>query len=338
MSIHAWRTSGKGTLQVVEEALPPLGPQDVRFRVLAVSLNFRDKAVIKGGWGRAATKDRVPLTDAVGVVTEIGPGVTRFRVGDRVCTTVMPTWIDGPLTEDAFRGSPGTRTTDGVLATHLQWHEDALVLAPVHLTAPEASTLTIAALTAWHAVVELGAVQAGDTVVVQTTGGVATFAIQFAVALGARVIVVSRSEAKLAKAKALGAIGVVDSLANPDWEREVMRLTEGQGARLVIDMGLKGGLARSTAATAYEGTIAIVGVVQTMSHALDIFAVMNGNLRVRGVETGSRAMFERMNRFMAERGLRPVIDQVHGVDRLDEALASLDGAPFGKVVVSMQAA
>lgn len=338
MSIQAWRTSGKGNLDRVEESLPPLGPNDVRFRVRAISLNFRDKAVIHGGWGRAPTKGRVPLTDAVGVVTDIGPGVSRFRVGDRVCTTVMPAWIDGPLTGDGFIGSPGTRTTDGVLATHLQWHEDTLVHAPAHLTDDEASTLTIAALTAWHAVVELGAVQAGDTVVVQTTGGVATFAIQFAAALGMRVIVVSRSAEKLAKAMALGATDVIDSLAAPDWEREVMRLTQGRGAQLVIDMGLENGLARSLAATAPEGTVAIVGVVQTTSHTLDIFAVMNGNLRVRGVETGSRAMFERMNRFLVAHGLRPAIDRVHGIDAIDEALASLESAPFGKVVLSFAGA
>lgn len=338
MSIQAWRTSGKGTLEQVTEALAPLGANDVRFRVRAISLNFRDKVVVRGGWERPPAEGRIPFTDAVGIVTEVGAAVSRFNVGDRVCTTVMPRWIDGPLTKEGFLGSPGTRTCDGVLASHLQWHEDTLVHAPTHLDDAEASTLTIAALTAWHAVVELGVVGVGDTVVVQTTGSVATFAIQFAVALGARVIVVSRSSEKLQAAMRLGAHAVIDSTQTPDWDSEVLRLTGGDGAQLILDMGLQDGLTRSTAAAAIEGTVAIIGVVQTMQNSMAIFPVMNGNLRLRGVETGSRAMFERMNRFLEGHHLHPVIGGIYPVSDVERAMTALDASPFGKIVLMMPSA
>ncbi|KAF1055359.1 MAG: Mycocerosic acid synthase [Stenotrophomonas maltophilia] len=334
----AWRTSAAGELQAVREELPALAAHEVQVQVAAVSLNFRDRVVVGGGWGREPLLGRIPFTDAVGVVTAVGTAVSRFYPDDRVCTTVLPRWIDGPLTEAGWEASPGSRRRDGVMASHLHWHEDELVAAPPHLDDHEASTLTIAALTAWHAVVELGAVKAGDTVVVQTTGGVATFAVMFAAAMGARVIVVSRSAEKLALARAQGAVATIDSTAIPDWHEEVRRLTAGCGAQLVLDMGLEDGLRRAIAATAVEGTIAIIGVVQVLTAALDIFPVMNGNLRLRGVETGSRAMFERMGRFMAARSLHPVIERVFPAGEWADALRALEQAPFGKIVLDLGAA
>ncbi|WMJ68219.1 NAD(P)-dependent alcohol dehydrogenase [Stenotrophomonas sp. 24(2023)] len=331
----AWRTSAAGVLQPVREELPALGAHEVRVQVTAVSLNFRDRVVVNGGWGREPLIGRVPFTDAVGVVTEVGAAVTRFQPGARVCTTVLPRWLDGPLTEAGWEASPGSRRRDGVMASHLQWHEDELVLAPPHLDDHEASTLTIAALTAWHAVVELGALKAGDTVLVQTTGGVATFAIRFAAALGAKVIVVSRSAEKLALARLQGATATLDSTVTPEWQDEVRRLTEGRGAQLVLDMGLDDGLRRAIAATAVEGTIAIIGVVQVLTAPLDIFPVMNGNLRLRGVETGSRAMFERMTQFMVARNLHPVIERVYPASEWADALRALEQAPFGKIVLDL---
>ncbi|MRW85036.1 zinc-binding dehydrogenase [Pseudoduganella sp. FT26W] len=323
MDYTTYRTDGQGGLRRVQTAAAPLPSDGVRVAVRAVGVNFRDVYVIRGNRYRAPAVDQVPMTDAAGVVVEVGSEVTRFKVGDRVCSTVLPNWIDGPLS------AHGMARSTAVLAEYFDAGENDVVAAPPHLSDIEAATLPVAALTAWHAVAELGVVGAGDTVVVQTTGGVAVFAMQFAQALGARVIVVSRSRDKLERT---GAWAAINTETTPEWDQQVLALTGGHGARLVLDMGLDDSLRRSARAAAYEGTVAIIGVVQQQTNPLDIYTVMNKNLNVRGVETGSRAMFERMNRFMAEHGLRPHIDSVH--DDVDAALDRIASSPYGKVVLN----
>src|SRR5471032_88706 len=336
MSYFEYRTRDGAVERLLRSTTPrPLAPTEVRLKVLAAGLNFRDLYFIRGNHTRAPVSDRIPLTDAVGIVESVGERVTRFRVGDRVCSTVLPNWIDGPLTAQGLNGSLGSQERDGVMAEHVTMDEQELVAAPAHLTDSEAATLTVAALMAWHAVVELGALRPGDTVVIQTTGGVAVFAIQFAVALGARVIVVSRSEEKLSLALGLGAHTVINTIDVPAWEEQVMLETADVGAQLVLDMGLSDSLRRSAHATAFEGTVAIVGVVQTVSNPLDIFPVMNKNLHVRGVETGSRAMFERMNKFIEAQRIRPVVAAEFDAAQIDQALDRLADSPFGKVVVRL---
>jgi NADPH:quinone reductase-like Zn-dependent oxidoreductase len=336
MSYTVFRTDGQGGLVPRQQFMQAPRATEVRIDVRAVALNFRDLYVVRGNRFRAALQDRVPFSDAVGVVEAVGDGVTRFKVGDRVATTVLPRWIEGPLTEAGLAGSLGGTDRDGVLAEKYQADESELVAVPEYLSDTEAATLPIAALTAWHAVAELGAVGRGDTVVVQTTGGVAVFATQFAAALGARVIVISRSADKLRQALLVGATDTINSSETPEWDRQVLALTGGVGARLVLDMGLTDSLRRSSRAAAYEGTVAIIGVVQEQSNPLDIYTVMNKNLRVRGVETGSRAMFERMNRFLEEHRLRPVLDSVFALPAVDEAMDRLAASPFGKVVLTLK--
>ncbi len=325
MDYTTYRTDGRGALRRVQTAAAALPADGVRVAVRAVGVNFRDVYVIRGNRYREPAQDQLPMTDAAGVVVAVGSAVTRFKVGDRVCSTVLPNWIDGPLT------AHGMARSTAVLAEYFDAGENDVVTAPPHLSDIEAATLPVAALTAWHAVAELGVAGAGDTVVVQTTGGVAVFAIQFAQALGARVIVVSRSQEKLQR---IGAWATINTETTPDWDQQVLALTGGLGARLVLDMGLNDSLRRSARAAAYEGTVAIIGVVQQETNPLDIYTVMNKNLNVRGVETGSRAMFERMNRFMEEKGLRPHIDSVH--DDVDAALDRIASSPFGKVVLSLR--
>jgi NADPH:quinone reductase-like Zn-dependent oxidoreductase len=323
MDYSTYRTDGQGGLRRLQMTAAQLPADGVRVAVRAVGVNFRDVYVIRGNRYRAPALDQVPMTDAAGVVVAVGSEVTRFKLGDRVCSTVLPNWIDGPLT------AHGMARSTAVLAEYFDAGENDLVAAPPHLSDIEAATLPVAALTAWHAVAELGVVGAGDTVVVQTTGGVAVFAMQFAQALGARVIVVSRSPDKLQRT---GAWATINTDTTPDWDQQVLALTGGSGARLVLDMGLNDSLRRSARAAAYEGTVAIIGVVQQETNPLDIYTVMNKNLNLRGVETGSRAMFERMNRFMTAHGLRPHIDSVH-VD-VDAALDRIASSPYGKVVLS----
>lgn len=327
-----YRTNGKGGLVQRVEALLPVQPQTVRVTTHAVALNFRDHYCIRGDRFREPMVDRIPMTDAVGIVEAIGSDVTRFKIGDRVCSTVLPNWVDGPLTAFGLSGSRGSRDADGVLARTFDAHQDALVAAPSHLSDIEAATLPVAALTAWHAVVELGTVRRGDVVVVQTTGGVALFGMLFAQALGARVIVVSRSQEKLARTNAWATI---DTSIEPAWDRRILQLTEGIGARLILDMGLADSLRQSGRAAAFEGTVAIIGVVQEHVNPLDIFTVMNKNLNVRGVETGSRAMFERMNAFMTQHDLHPQIDAVFKLADVNAALDALAASPYGKVVITL---
>lgn len=333
MNHFVYRTSGGAVDRQIQTSTGLLEPTQVRVAVLAAGLNFRDLYIIRGNQFRAPIDGLVPLTDAVGIIEAVGAGVTRFKIGDRVCSTVLPNWIDGPLTAPGLAGSPGSNGRDGVLAEKICLDEQELVAAPTHLTHSEAATLSVAALTAWHAVAELGALGAGDTAVIQTTGGVAVFAIQFALALGARVIVVSRSDDKLALAKGLGAHSVIHSGRTSEWEQQVMQETGGVGAQLVLDMGLDDSLRHAVRATAFEGTVAIIGVVQQVSNMLDIFPVMNKNLRVRGVETGSRAMFERMNRFMTEHAIHPIIAAEFDAADIELALDRLAQSPFGKVVL-----
>jgi NADPH:quinone reductase-like Zn-dependent oxidoreductase len=215
--------------------------------------------------------------------------------------------------------------------------QDALVKIPVYLTDHEAATLPTAAITAWHVLAEIGAVSPGDVILIETTGGVATFSLQIAVALGLKAIVTSRSDEKLAQALELGAWQTINSERYPEWHRQVHEITDGQGARLIVDMGLRGGLERSCHAAAFEGTVGIVGVLDGWKTKVDIAPVMNKNLRVRGIETGSRAMFERMLEFFSLKRVRPVIASRFGFSEIDEALVALTKGPMGKIVIDMSA-
>ncbi|CDG81231.1 zinc-dependent alcohol dehydrogenase family protein [Janthinobacterium agaricidamnosum] len=333
MTYDIFRTDGRGQVVRQQQQPAPLGPHDVLVAVRAIGLNFRDVYFVKGNRFRPAAEGMIPFSDAAGLVEAVGSAVTRFKAGDRVNSTVLPNWIDGPLTEEGLAVSLGSRSRDGVLAEKIQVHEKELVAIPDSLSDIQAATLPIAALTAWHAVAELNVLAPGDTVVVQTTGGVAVFAIQFAKALGARVIVVSRSDDKLQLARQAGAHDVINSTVTPEWDQQVLALTGGKGAQLVLDMGLTDSLRRSARAVAFEGTVAIIGVVQEETNPLDIYTVMTRNINVRGVETGSRSMFQRMSRFIALHQIVPVIDRVFDVAQVDDALTYLAGSPFGKVVL-----
>ena len=301
MKTELYRTDGIGGLKLLLVEAGDLGPTSVRIDVAAASLNFRDLSFVRGNEFRRPADRRIPLSDAVGVVTAIGSDVTRVAVGERVCPTILPRWIDSPLDADSLRASLGSNGQDGVLSRSLVVEQSAVVKMPEYLTDLEAATLPTAALTAWHALVEVEAVRPGDTIVIETTGGVATFALQIAVALGMKAIVTSRSDAKLERARELGAWQTINSEQVPAWDQEVLALTGGHCAQLIVDMGLREGLVRSCRAAAYAGTVAIVGVLNSWQTTLDIGPVMNKNLRVRGVETGSRAMFERIVEFSTGR-------------------------------------
>jgi NADPH:quinone reductase-like Zn-dependent oxidoreductase len=331
--IHEAKGPGSLTLDNLPE--PEAGPGRVVVKVRAASLNYRDLLVIKGSYSRNLPLPLVPLSDGAGEVAEVGPGVTRFKAGDRVAGCFFSNWDDGPLDDRAAKSALGG-AVDGMLAERVSLPESGLVKVPEHLTDEEASTLPCAALTAWHALMEGGGLKAGQTVLVQGTGGVSLFALQFARMAGARVIATSSSDAKLAKARELGASDGINYKTTPDWDVAARNLTEGVGVDHIVEVGGAGTLPRSMKAVRMGGHIALIGVL-SQGGGLEIFPLLMKNIRLQGIYVGSRAMFEAMNRAIALHKLRPVIDRVFPFDQAVAAYQHLEsGTHFGKVVIRVE--
>ena len=339
-TVRAWRLSdsfGIDRLELDDRRDPPLGPGEVRIRVRAVSLNHRDVLMVEHGVApRGVQLPLLPCSDAGGEVVEIGSGVSRVKEGDRVATIVFQGWLEGDTMQPAAYGSVLAGGLDGVLADHVVLHEDGLVHVPEHLSDEEASTLPCAALTAWHALVTKGRVRAGETILAQGTGGVSIFALQFGLMAGARVIVTSSSDEKLARARALGAWETINYVTMPDWAERALELTGGTGVDHVVEVGGSATTDQSIKATRPGGTVSLIGVLTGFEARVDPHPVILKGLRVHGIRVGSRAMFEDMNRAIASHGLRPVIDRVFQFDQAREALRHLQGAGHvGKVVISV---
>jgi NADPH:quinone reductase-like Zn-dependent oxidoreductase len=325
---------GFENLRRAERPEPKPGTGQVLVRVRAASLNYRDLLVVKGAYNPKMPLPRVPLSDAAGVVEAVGPGVTRVKVGQRVAGIFMQTWIDGEVDEAKARSALGG-AIDGVLAEYVVFAEDGLVAVPEHLSFEEAATLPCAAVTAWHALVVEGGVKAGDSVLIQGTGGVSLFALQFARLAGARVIGTSSSDAKLDRARSLGLAEGVNYRSTPDWGEAVRKLAGGGGVDHVVEVGGAGTLPQSLRAVRLSGRISLIGVLSGAGQ-FNPMPVLMKNVRVQGVFVGSRAMFEAMNRAIALHQLRPVIDRVFPFAEAVAALKHLEsGVHFGKVVIAM---
>lgn len=326
---------GIDALALAERPVPQPGPGQVLVRMRAASLNYRDLLVVRGVWRPPVP--RIPASDGVGEVEAIGEGVTRVRVGDRVAGIFLPGWIDGGLTPEKLRSpSLGGTGADGTLTEYAVFGEEAVVRVPEHLSDEEAATLPLAAVTAWHALVARGGVKRGDTVLVQGTGGVSLFALQFALLAGAGVIATSSSDEKLRRARELGAAHGINYREPPDWDARVLELTAGRGVDHVVEVVGGENLNRSLNAVRMSGTIAVVGLLGGTSAPVETFGFVEKNVRLNGILVGSREMFEEMNRAVAERGLKPVVDRVFGFGEAREALRYLEaGSHFGKVCVRL---
>lgn len=302
-------------LRLVDRPQPRPGPGEVLLRMKAASLNYRDLVVPRRGYGpQTGELPLVPVSDGVGEVIEIGPGASRFAAGDRACAAFFQHGksLGGPL--------------DGVMQEFMVVEECGLRKAPGHLTDEEAATLPCAALTAWSAVVLEGRTRPGDSVLVQGTGGVSLFALQFARLCGARVSVVSSSEAKLARAIALGAERGINYASQPQWGKE------SRGHDLVIDVGGAQSVPQSLRAVRAGGTICLIGVVSGQSMELPLGPIVTRRVRLQGVTVGTMEGFDEMLRAVAQHRLRPVVDRVFAFDELRPALDYLaSGAHFGKI-------
>jgi NADPH:quinone reductase-like Zn-dependent oxidoreductase len=306
----------------------------VRVRVRATSLNFRDLMVSKGVYNPKLKLPLIPLSDGAGEVTALGEGASRFRVGDRVVAAFMPGWSDGPPTEEKTRSALGA-DVQGMLAEEVVLPEAGLLPVPSHLSFEEAATLPCAAVTAWNALVETGGIRPGDSVLVQGTGGVSIFALQFARQAGARVIATSSSEAKLARVREMGAAELINYKTTPAWDKRVRELTSGQGVDMIVEVGGAGTLPLSTRAVKLGGYIALIGVL-TGAGDFNPIPLLMKNIRLQGIFVGSAQMFASMLRAIEVSQLRPVVDRVFPFDQAVPALKYLEsGAHFGKVVIAM---
>jgi NADPH:quinone reductase-like Zn-dependent oxidoreductase len=336
--IHGFGLPGDGGLSLDEIPDPdPPGPGQALVRIHAVSLNYRDLLMAQGLYNPRQKLPLVPCSDGAGEVIATGGGVTRVQPGDRVCAAFAQGWRGGRLTSEKVAMTTLGGPLDGMLREYAVFDAEGLVRIPDHLDYRQASALPCAAVTAWNAIVEQGQVKAGDTVVAQGTGGVSLFAMQFARMHGARVIVLSSSDAKLEAAGA-GADGV-NYTATPDWDKRVRDMTGGVGADHLIEVGGAGTLARSLKAVRMGGTISVIGQLTGNATELNLIPVLMRNIRLQGVLVGSREMFESMNQAISWNRLTPVLDaKVFDMHETLKALEHLRTARHvGKITIQVNA-
>ena len=326
---------GLQNVQVVERPDPVPGPGEVVVRTRAVSLNYRDLLVVKGRYNPRQTLPLVPCSDAVGVVTSTGPGVSRVSVGDRVATLFAQRWWAGPPTAESLGATLGS-PLDGTLCEQLLLDAEGVVAVPAYLSDVEAATLPCAGLTAWHALFDAGGLQAGDTVLVIGTGGVSVAALQLASAAGARVIITSSSDEKLERARAAGAWQTINYVRDLEWGRTARDLTGGRGVDLVIEVGGAGTLEQSLRAVRPGGSIQLIGILAGSRQPVNLLPILMRNVRIQGIFVGSRAMFQDLNRALEAGQIRPVVDRVHPFEDAARALAELaEGRHFGKICLAL---
>jgi NADPH:quinone reductase-like Zn-dependent oxidoreductase len=329
---------GLEQFRLVERPLVPLRHHEIRIRVHAASLNYRDLLVALGHHPSHVNDIRlplVPLSDCAGEVIAIGHAVDRFRIGDRVSSAQMPDWTAGPFKPEKVHSALGG-PVDGVLARYFSGHQRGFVKIPEALSFEEAATLPTAALTAWNALFEVGDLKPGETVLVQGSGGVSIFALQFALAAGARVLAITGSQAKVGRLERLGAEHVIRYEREPEWSRSVLEVTGGTGVDHIVEIGGAGTIDESIKATAIGGSISLVGLLTGAGGRLDMLPILAKTLRIQGVVAGSVEMFERMIGMIEHLGIRPVIDEAFEMQDIAAALEYLkSGRHLGKVVIKV---
>ena len=327
---------GVDSLHLIDGPDPAPGPSEVVVRMRAAALNYRDLLVVKGGYGsKQRIENLIPLCDGAGEVAAVGAGVTRFKVGDRVMANPFRDWISGPPTEAKLASSIGSML-DGCLSEMRLFGEPALVATPEHLSDVEAAACPCAGLTAWSAIVTQGAVAPGDVVLIQGTGGVSLFALQFAKLAGALTVVTSSSDEKLERVKALGADLMINYRSDEHWGKTARAWTGGRGGDHVVEVGGAGTLKQSMLAIRPAGSIYMIGVLSGARHELILPPIVMQNMRLQGITVGNRDGLEAMNRAMAANGLKPVVGRTFAMEDYKDAWAFLrSGGHFGKIVIEI---
>jgi NADPH:quinone reductase-like Zn-dependent oxidoreductase len=329
--------TGLDSLTATTRPDPVAGPGEAILKVKLVCLNHRDMLVLQGRYGALRPEDRIPVSEGVGEVVSVGDGVTSVMVGDRAVFAHFVTWLDGDFSPAAFGNDLGI-THDGWLAEQVKVPAAALIPVPAALSDEQVAPLASAGLTAWHAVVEVGKVQAGDTVLALGTGGVSIAALQIAKANGARVVITSSSDDKLALAKSLGADILINYRTTPDWAAEVAKATGGKGADIVVETGGQATLSQSITAAAANGRIVIIGALAGASGEglANYGTIIAKNLVLKGIAEGSRAMLARLVRAVEANNIQPVIDRTFPFEEAREAYEYLhSGAHVGKVLIKV---
>ena len=334
--MFAWQIPSFGidSLEFVERPSPSPGPGEVLVHVRAISFNYRDLLMVKGLYNPKLAFPRIPCSDGAGEVAAVGEGVTLWKPGDRVIGIFMQNWLDGPPSPAKVKGALGG-DIDGTLADHVLLKETGLVRIPNHLSFQEAATLPCAAVTAWNALAAAN-LKPGATVLVQGTGGVSIFAVQFARLHGLRVLGISSSDAKLDRACALGLDAGLNYKENPNWDRWAMDQTGGEGVDLVVEVGGVGTLARSLRALRMGGAIAQVGVLAESKEPLAITSILHKQARIQGIYVGSRKDFLDMNKAITLTQLRPIGENFHWAQAREVLTRMEDASHFGKLVLTVE--
>ncbi len=328
--------AGIDALTLVDRPKPQPAAGQVLIKVKATSLNYRDLLVAEGAYGAGQKYPLIPMSDGAGEVVAVGEGVTRVKVGDRVAAIFFQDWIYGSLTKETMKSDLGGGI-DGMLAEYVVLNQDGLVKLPDHLSYAEGATLPCAAVTAWHALITKGNLSAGDSVLLLGTGGVSMFALQLAKINGARVIITSSSDEKLARARELGADQTINYKTTPDWEKQVYQLTNRIGVDHVVEVGGAGTLPKSLQAARIGGRISLIGVLSGRGNEIDPMSILFKSLAVQGIYVGSREMFEAMNQAIAQHELQPIIDRIFAFTEVKEAYSYLKSAAhFGKIVIQTE--
>ncbi len=334
--MRAWQVEGEwgiDHLKMIETEARRPGAGEALVRMRAASVNYRDLLTVQG-MGGTRRLPLIPFSDGAGEVIAVGEGVTRVKAGDKVCPMFFEGWIEGR--PDAYKRSrPLGGPLPGVLQEEFVAKADAVSPIPKGWSFEEAATLPCAGLTAWRALMVEGELKAGETVLVQGTGGVSIFALQFAKMAGARVIVTSSSDEKLERAKALGADETINYKTQPEWAKAALELTGGAGVDHVVEVGGAGTLNQSLEAAKVGGRIEVIGVLSGFSQQIAMPTLFGKNLRMIGLSVGSREMFEGMVAAIDKAGMKPVIDKTFTFDQLPDALRCMkDAGHFGKICVS----
>lgn len=335
MKTYEIQEFGIENLALVERETPQPKETEVLVKFHAASLNYRDLMMVKGWYNPKLKMPLVPFSDGAGEVIAVGEAVTKWKIGDRVMPIFMQGWIDGAVDYQKARTALGG-DIDGVLREFGAFDENGLVCIPEHLSYEEAATLPCAAVTAYHALFCSGSLKPDETVLLQGTGGVSIFGLQFAAHFGAKTIITSSSDEKLKRAEKLGANELINYKEREDWDRAVLELTAKRGVDHIVEVGGAGTMKKSVASVKMGGHIAVIGVL-TQGEGINPVSILQKSIKLQGIYVGSRQMFEDMNRLILQNSIKPVIDKVFEFAEVKESLKYMeDGAHFGKIVVKIQ--